>query len=130
MYQHPGQRPVYLSLSHFRFPLNAWLSIGHRVTGLGLFIALLGYLALTNLIVWHDLVSYQSVQGHWITNSLHSAFWISLAFHWLTGLRHLLAEHFTRPTLYQFINSKPASLTLLTLWLLLSFVVVMQVWWR
>ncbi|MEA3405010.1 MAG: succinate dehydrogenase, cytochrome b556 subunit [Pseudomonadota bacterium] len=128
MYQHPGNRPIFLSLLKFRFPINAWLSAGHRLSGIALFISLLGYLALLNLILFNDMVTLSGIRDHWILLCLHSAFWISISFHWLTGLRHLLAEHFTQPKLYQLINSKLVSQTLLVLWLLLTLLILQEVW--
>lgn len=128
MYQHPGNRPIFLSLLKFRFPLNAWLSAGHRLFGLALFISLLGYLALLNLTLFNATVTLDGIRDHWILLCLHSAFWISISFHWLTGLRHLLAEHFTQPKLYQLINSKHASQAVLVCWILLSFWILQEVW--
>lgn len=128
MYQHPGNRPIFINLMKIRFPLNAWLSVSHRISGLGLFIALIGYLALINLIILHPAVSLQSVHNHWIVLSLHTVFWIALSFHWLTGLRHLLAEHFTAAKPYQIINSKPISQLVLISWGLASVFIIQWVW--
>ncbi|WP_373016880.1 succinate dehydrogenase, cytochrome b556 subunit [Thiomicrorhabdus sp.] len=128
MYQHPGKRPIYLSLWKFHFPLNAWLSAGHRISGMLLFISLLGYLALFNLIILNDNVTLESIRDHCFIRCLNSIFWTSLSYHWLTGLRHLLAEHFTRADAYQKINSHSVSLLLLSLWALLSVFIFIQAW--
>lgn len=128
MYQFPDNRPVYLTLLRFHFPLNAWLSALHRISGLLLFVCLLGYLMLLNLLVFHPLVSLEAIRDHWILTCLHSAFWISLSYHWLAGLRHLLAEHFTQPARYAAINSLLASRLMLALWGLLSVLIVLYQW--
>ena len=128
MYQHPGNRPIFINLMKLRLPLNAWLSVAHRISGLGLFITLLGYLALLNLLLINHNVTLMSVQDHWIVLCLHSVFWSALSFHWLTGLRHLLAEHFTSPKPYKFINSAIVSQALLLSWLVLLYLIMTKVW--
>ncbi|WP_038150442.1 hypothetical protein [Thiomicrorhabdus chilensis] len=128
MYQHPGKRPVFLSLWKFRFPLNAWLSAAHRLTGLILFISLIGYLALFNLLVFHERVSLADLQQHCIIHCLNSIFWISLSYHWLSGLRHLLAEHFADHPLYSTINHHKVSVALLLIWGLASLFIIKQAW--
>ncbi|MDG6773101.1 succinate dehydrogenase, cytochrome b556 subunit [Thiomicrorhabdus sp. ZW0627] len=128
MYQHPPNRPVYLSLRKFRFPFNAWLSAAHRITGLMLFISLLGYLALANLVVFHDGVTLEGIRGHCIIRCLNTVFWISLCYHWLSGFRHLLAEHFTTAAPYSIINAKPTGIALLFAWLLISLFIFKQAW--
>lgn len=128
MYSHPGNRPRYLNLAQFRFPINAILSAAHRITGFALVISLIGYLALTNLIILHDQVTLESVSSHWIVLMFHTAFWVSLAYHWLSGLRHLLAEHFLAPATYAAINSKGVSFALIAMWLIISIFILVQVW--
>jgi len=129
MYTHPGNRPRFLSLMAIKFPLNAKLSAMHRITGLMLIVSLLGYLALAHLIIIHPTVSLTSVQNHCIVNCLNSVFWSTLAFHWLSGLRHLLAEHFTTPNSYQLINSAKVSYSLLATWLIISIAIIYQAWY-
>ena len=125
---HQDNRPVFLSLLKIRFPLSAWLSVGHRLTGLTLFIALIGYLALLNLLVFTSIADFNQLQSHWLVFSLHSGFWLALSFHWLTGLRHLRAEHFTDAKPYQIINSQPVSQLLIVCWLVISGLILQQVW--
>lgn len=128
MYRHPDQRPVYLNLLQFRFPLNAWLSIGHRLSGVALVLCLLCYLALLHLVLLHDSVTPATVHNHPIINTLHTVFWISLSYHWLSGTRHLCAEHCTQPRYYQAINSRTTSLGLLGAWLALMPFIIHQAW--
>jgi len=124
MYSHPDNRPRFLNLTAFKFPLNALLSGAHRISGLGLLVSLLGYLVLTNLILFDASVTLLDIRAHPLLLTLHSLFWISLSFHWLTGLRHLLAEHFTQTSAYQRINSPTASAILLSAWFLVIILIL------
>lgn len=120
MYSHPSNRA--------RFPINALLSGAHRLTGLALVISLIGYLALANLILIHPNISLISISDHWILLCLHSVFWMALSFHWLGGLRHLLAGHFMTPKSYQIINSALISILLIMLWISISIFIIYQAW--
>jgi succinate dehydrogenase / fumarate reductase cytochrome b subunit len=128
MYSHPGNRPRFLKLSAIHFPVNALLSGAHRLTGLALVISLVGYVTLANLMLIHPDVSLNSLSGHWLLRSLHTAFWMALSFHWLTGLRHLLAEHFIAPKPYEIINSGWVSALLIAQWILISIFISYQAW--
>lgn len=128
MYTHPGNRPRFLNLMAIKFPLNAKLSAMHRITGLMLIVSLLAYLALAHLILFDSTVTLTSIHNHFIVNCLNSAFWSTLTFHWLSGLRHLAAEHFTKPNSYQLINSSKVSYLLLATWLMVSIAIIYQVW--
>jgi len=128
MYSSPDNRPRFLRFSALHFPVNALLSGAHRLTGLALVLSLVTYLVLANLIIIHPSVSLISISGHWLLLSLHTAFWIALSFHWLTGLRHLLAEHFVAPKPYQFINSGYITSLLFLLWVLISIFISYQAW--
>ena len=129
MYTHPGNRPRFLSLMAIKFPLNAKISAMHRITGLMLIVSLLGYLALAHLIIIHPAVSLTSVHDHCIVNCLNSIFWSAPTFHWLSGLRHLLVEHFTKTNNYQLINNSKVSYLLLITWLIMSIAIIYQAWY-
>lgn len=128
MYQHPGNRPRFLSLTEFRFPLNAKLSAMHRISGVLLSLCLLGFLALAHLIVLHPDVEFADIRYHWISLLIASTFWVLLSFHWLSGLRHLLAEHFTQVDCYRTINSSAISYLIILTWLLVSAFIFHQYW--
>lgn len=128
MYSHPGNRPRFISIKDFRFPINALLSAAHRITGSALIISLIAYIALANLILLHPLVTLESVTSHWLVLLLHTGFWTALSYHWLSGLRHLLAEHFLEPKLYEMINSKNVSFILIAVWIFATITVIYQVW--
>lgn len=128
MYQHPTSRPRYLNLKEFKFPLNAKISILHRISGVALIISLIGYLALLHLIILHPIVTLESVSNHCIVRCLSTVFWITLSFHWLSGVKHLLAEHYTDSMSYQKINSDSAIYLLLAIWGVLSVLIIYYFW--
>ncbi|GKT12408.1 MAG: succinate dehydrogenase/fumarate reductase, cytochrome b subunit [Thiomicrorhabdus sp.] len=128
MYSHPGNRPRFISIKEFHFPINALLSAAHRITGVVLIVSLIAYIALANLILLHPLVTLESVTSHWLVLLLHTGFWAALSYHWLSGLRHLLAEHFLEPKLYEMINSKNVSFALIAVWIFTTITVIYQVW--
>ncbi|MCF6345925.1 MAG: hypothetical protein L3J00_05585 [Thiomicrorhabdus sp.] len=128
MYSHPSNRPRSLKISNFRFSLNALLSGAHRATGLALVLSLIAYLALANLILFVPAVTLENVATCWLTQLLHTGFWIALTYHWLSGLRHLCAEHFLQPETYQLINSKAVSYLLLATWFIGSLSITYRVW--
>lgn len=130
MYNHPSNRPRFLSLTAFKFPLNAKLSALHRITGLMLIVSLLGYLALFHLILFHPNVTMTSVFSHCIHKILFVFFWSSITFHWLTGLRHILAQHFTHPCTYKRINGFVVSYSIIAVWLLITLWIFYQAWSR
>ncbi len=128
MYSHPGNRPRFLNIREFRFPLNALLSGAHRITGIALVLSLIAYLAIGNLLLFSSAITLELVSNCWLTKLLHTGFWIALSYHWLSGLRHLLAEHFLQPEVYQLINSRPVSYLLLSTWLIAILSILYQVW--
>ena len=73
--------------------------------------------------IFEDLLSLLVAHDH---NPL--TIWSALAFHWLTGLRHILAEHFTQPHIYQKINSLSANLLIIALWCLITVLIIYQAW--
>lgn len=95
MYHHPGNRPVNLNLAAFRFPLNAYISILHRISGVLMVAGLVvGLWWLNELILFPENFSdnmalSRSLSGQMLLFSWLSALW----FHWLAGAKHLLAEH-------------------------------------
>ena len=123
MYQFPTQRPRFLKLSQIRFCQNAWLSALHRITGALLIATLLIYLLLLSQVLLNDLSLHSLQTSIWI-KWLNTLFWISLYFHWLSGLKHLLSEHFLSAHHYQRFTSKQAATALLHAWWLGSVVVI------
>lgn len=128
MYRHPGNRPRFLNLAQIHFPLNAKLSGLHRITGAVLVVCLLVFLGLANVFILYPNLHFATVSQHWSVTLLSSVFWLSLSFHWLSGLRHLLAEHFTNLKIYQTINSHTVSYLFIFTWIFMSFLILHQAW--
>lgn len=95
MYPRHDNRPVYLNLLKFHFPLNAIISILHRITGVLLVLfLLLGLIWLHSIILQPETYAEnRQVWTHPLGRLMLSLGSISLWFHWLSGVRHLLIEH-------------------------------------
>lgn len=120
MYQHPGSRPVNLDIRAFRFPLNAYLSILHRITGVLLVLVLSAGLIWFNcLILWpQDFALTVAWMDTWLGQLLLFSLCSALWFHWLAGLRHLLLEHDVWQMQSKPTRSKASAKVLLALFIL------------
>jgi len=87
-------RPVYLDLRRIRLPVTAWVSLGHRVSGVFLFLALAPGLW---LLQW----ALEGPEGYadaraWLSSAAGRLFLVglawSLAHHVFAGLRVLLLD--------------------------------------
>jgi len=87
-------RPVYLSLTEFRFPLPAIASIIHRITGVLLFLGI-GYL------LWLLDLALESAEGFAAAGALLDrpfpklVLWgvlVLVAYHLVAGIKHLLLD--------------------------------------
>ena len=93
--QKPAQkRPKNLNLFTIRLPINAVVSILHRVSGIGLFLSLpLILWALQSLV--HSEASYQNLTS-WLNTWFVKLMLIGLAWaffhHFFAGIRHLLQD--------------------------------------
>lgn len=128
MYQSSDVRPKNLNLQTFKFPLNAIFSILHRISGVVLIISLIGYLAVAHLVWLHSEVRLSLINEHWILLCLHSFFWLAVTFHWLTGIRHLLAENAFDSTNYQRLAANWSNYLILLLWLGISAYALNLIW--
>ena len=90
----PVNRPKNLNLLTIRLPINAVISILHRVSGIGLFLGL-------PLLLWalQSLVkspqSYAALQGvlhHWLVKLVLIGFAWAFFHHFYAGIRHLLQD--------------------------------------
>ena len=95
MYPRHDNRPVYLNLFKFHFPLNAIISILHRITGVLLLLSLLlGLIWLHNLVLSPDeYAQNRDLLSQPLGQVMLSLGGVSLWFHWLSGVRHLAIEH-------------------------------------
>lgn len=130
MYHHPGNKPVYLSLRAFRFPLNAILSILHRISGVFVLISLiLGLVWLKLLLLQPE--SYQQTWAwlsHPIGKMVAIAGLLGLSFHWLTGVRHLLMEHDVAQLLTRLDRARLSGQGLLIIFAIWSVWVIWRLW--
>lgn len=91
------QRPVNLNFLTIRFPITAWVSILHRLSGIFLFllIPVLLWALQTSLASEEDFLRLKTnLQSPWVKILL----WVSLSalvYHLIAGIRHLLLDlHF------------------------------------
>lgn len=90
----PVKRPVFIQLWKIRFPMAAVLSIGHRISGLLLFLSLPLWwyvfdLALSSEQGFSD--AEQIIRSPVMTLALAVLVW-SLLHHFLAGIRYLLLD--------------------------------------
>lgn len=87
-------RPVFLDLTRIRMPVNAVVSILHRITGILLFLAIPGLIYLLSLSLRSEQ-DYARVQALFATLPMKllgvAAAWV-LAHHLFAGLRFLLID--------------------------------------
>lgn len=88
------ERPVNLNILTLRFPITAWVSIAHRLSGIFL-------IFLIPLLLWglqESLASperFQALRQYFTQALVKIALWIFLSalfYHWLAGIRHLLLD--------------------------------------
>jgi succinate dehydrogenase / fumarate reductase, cytochrome b subunit len=90
-----NKRPVNLNLISFKFPLTALVSIGHRISGVIMFLLLpLSLYTLSHFV----MVKSQSVtcgcvlDSHLFFSLLIWVFMVATIFHAIAGVRHLLMD--------------------------------------
>jgi len=120
------QRPVFLNLLQIQLPLNALVSILHRVTGVVL-ILLMPLLVL----VLADVVHQQTLWRSW----MHLPIWFehlltagvvgSLMYHLLAGLRHMYHDFSGQHSLQA---TRHTAMLVLILWLLWMLAVGGKLW--
>jgi succinate dehydrogenase / fumarate reductase cytochrome b subunit len=88
------KRPVNLDIGTFSFPLTAWVSISHRISGVILFFALAGFLWMLDASL-ESPENFAAIKG-WFANPLcQVVIWGSLAalaYHSVAGIRHLIMD--------------------------------------
>ena len=88
------QRPVNLDLTTIHFPVTAIISIMHRLSGIAVFILLPFMLYLLQQSL-HSLESFhvlQSMSQHAWVKLLVWIFASALFFHFMAGVRHIIAD--------------------------------------
>lgn len=89
-----NNRPVNLDLTTIRMPVTAIASITHRITGVGLFVAV-GFLlwALsTSLESPEGFSQVQSVMGHWFAKFIAWGIVSFVVYHLIAGVKHLFMD--------------------------------------
>jgi succinate dehydrogenase / fumarate reductase, cytochrome b subunit len=88
------QRPVFLSPHKIRLPLNAFVSILHRISGLVMFLSLPWLLCLLHTSL-ASAVEYNSLQQSLFSSNARWLLFVVLlawCYHALAGLRHLCMD--------------------------------------
>lgn len=88
------RRPVYLSLTQFAWPVTAIASIGHRVSGIGLFagIAYLLWLLDLSLSSEQGFNDVQAVMTQLLPKLTLLSVLTMLLYHLVAGVKHLLMD--------------------------------------
>ncbi|QBZ84075.1 Succinate dehydrogenase cytochrome b556 subunit [Hydrogenovibrio crunogenus] len=130
MYPRHDNRPVYLNLFKFHFPLNAILSILHRITGVLLVLSLgIGLIWLHGMILQPDAYAENlQILTHPIGQLVLTLGGLSLWFHWLSGLRHLAMEHDLGGLLSQLERSRLSAQVLLLIFVIGSLWLLWEIW--
>ena len=85
----PARRPVFLNLAHIQYPVGAVASIGHRISGVLLVLALpLAVLALKYSL--QEEAAFDGMSG-WLRLPAALLAW-ACAHHLFAGVRHLLTD--------------------------------------
>jgi succinate dehydrogenase / fumarate reductase cytochrome b subunit len=88
------RRPINLNFFTIHFPVTAWVSVAHRLSGIFVFLMIPGLLwilqeSLASKARFHSLGAFFShpiaVIGLWLLLA-------ALLYHWVAGLRHLLMD--------------------------------------
>ncbi len=91
--RHGKRPPVFLQLLHIHFPIAAWVSMLHRITGaLCVLLLPLGIGALEYSLTPEGFYAIQQhLERPWMRLGLALALW-ALAHHMVAGVRHLLLD--------------------------------------
>lgn len=117
-------RPLSPHLQIYRLPLLALMSISHRITGLVLSLAAL-LLPVFLVAVASGPAAYERLNGHlaaWYGQVFLFAVSVSLAYHLLNGIRHLIWD-----TVHN-LDVRPAEKSGYLV-LVLSVVLTAAIWW-
>ena len=88
------QRPVYLSLTQFRWPLPALASMTHRVTGVLLFLGI-GFLLWLLDLALGSAAGFEAAQAMLAEPFAKFVLWgvlVMLLYHLIAGVKHLLLD--------------------------------------
>ncbi len=100
-----AERPIFLDIARIRFPVGAVASMGHRISGLVLVLAL----PFAVLALQHSLEGDALTFAAWMRLPAALLAWAA-AHHLLAGIRHLLMEAGVGSSLYAARRSAYAAL--------------------
>ena len=123
------QRPVFLDVLKIRMPLPAVVSIGHRISGIVIALALPLLLYLLACITHPGIYLSYICQGLFANNWMKCLLWIifsALAYHVLAGVKHLLSDFFHLG--HTLAGAMRASLMMLVLFGGVSILLGMRLW--
>lgn len=85
------RRPVNLNIATLRFPVTAWVSIAHRLSGIGLFLLIpaLLWILQESLASEERWLMLKESLHHPIVIWLMWAFILAILYHAVAGMRHL-----------------------------------------
>ncbi|EAR09633.1 succinate dehydrogenase, cytochrome b556 subunit [Reinekea blandensis] len=89
-----NNRPVNLDLTTIRMPVTAIASITHRVTGVGLFVAV-GFLLWALSTSLESAEGFRQVQGvmsHWFAKFITWGIVSFVVYHLIAGIKHLFMD--------------------------------------
>lgn len=88
------RRPINLNLFTIHFPLTAWVSIAHRLSGVFVFllIPLLLWMLQESIVSEDRFMNLSRLLNQAVLQVLWWAFLLALLYHWVAGIRHLLMD--------------------------------------
>lgn len=124
------KRPVNLSLWHFHFPLNALVSISHRISGVILILSLFIWLFLLNqmMLTPTEFSQHQAWLSSLSGQVFLSLFWLALWFHWLAGVRHLLIEFCLNNRIKTALRTQQAAIGSFSVWGMGALLILVRIW--
>lgn len=122
--------PVFLNLFKFHFPLNAVLSILHRISGVFLVFGFILLLVWLNKVAFHPeyFAENMAFWSHPLSKLGWMLFAFSLWFHWLSGARHLLMEHDFQGWLSNIHKARRSAMVLIWMFVLGCVIIAYLVW--
>lgn len=89
-----NNRPVNLDLTSLKFPIQAIVSILHRLSGIGIFLLLPLALYMLSMSL-HSHSSYDELQSMLALHRIKFGLWVflsSLSYHVIAGIRHIIGD--------------------------------------
>lgn len=112
-------RPVFLNLLKIRLPLNALVSILHRISGVIMILALpLLVLALAGAVSKPGIFRYMAIIPYFLWKGAIAAILIAYMYHILAGIRHIYHDFSGHHSLEATNRSSVVVLVAWTVWII------------